>query len=419
MLKPESRVRNLIINFILVLSSVLASFFLVEYFLRNFYPKYEFAAERSNFTIDPIRVWSRLPSSYFDGHHPDTGEIHTVIHNNLALRQHRNFTDQQLENSLNLGFFGDSYVENVRIPVQNSFSEPLDYLLDRRLEDVNVLNFGVDAYGTDQSFLFYSQVSQTVPLDYVFYVFSVNDLRNIYENGLFNINEEGQLVNIPPRRSTWLKRRLGNYHTTYLLIDIVERMRNLFGASHPEEALSELGRRARFRSPRALAIEDQLEAGSMTRDLAWSIEVFRKLLQRWQQMVEENGGKFYVILLPRQGESNTWRIVGEGFSAIDLFQRFNENISDYNYLDIRFKNDGHWNEKGNWLAAVELYRFLETEMSLTPYSDDELFGGARSYFSAFPASWRPKIGTVVDTTSLSDREVIRREYLALDLELVP
>ena len=38
---------------------------------------------------------------------------------------------------------------------QNSFNEVLDYLLNRHEERYNVLNFEVDRFGTDQSYLYY------------------------------------------------------------------------------------------------------------------------------------------------------------------------------------------------------------------------------------------------------------------------
>ena len=48
-----------------------------------------------------------------------------------------------------------------------------------------------------------------------------------------------------------------------------------------------------------------------------------------------------------------------------------------------FKNDSHWNEAGNQLAAVCLYRFLEREMGLPRLAEDELREALYRYYSAF------------------------------------
>ena len=53
--------------------------------------------------------------------HPDTGVRHAVIHNNLALRQHRDFSEDDLVGAINVGVFGDSYTENLRLPSPYSF----------------------------------------------------------------------------------------------------------------------------------------------------------------------------------------------------------------------------------------------------------------------------------------------------------
>lgn len=90
--------------------------------------------------------------------HPDSGRKHPVIHNNLALRQQRDFSTADLAHGVNIGFFGDSFTENVRMEAPYMFQEVLDYLLNVRLDNpvrFNVLNFGGDGYGTDQCYLYY------------------------------------------------------------------------------------------------------------------------------------------------------------------------------------------------------------------------------------------------------------------------
>ena len=136
------RMRNLFANVCLVLVSCVVGLALCEVSLRLFYPKYRHLAD-AQFRRDAERIYSRPPHQRSYVAHPDTGSSHPFYHNNPALRQHRNFSEADLASSINIGIFGDSYVENIRMAAQYSFTEPLDYLLNQHGEPFNVLNFGV------------------------------------------------------------------------------------------------------------------------------------------------------------------------------------------------------------------------------------------------------------------------------------
>ena len=114
---------------VLVVLSVLFTLGVAEIGLRLFYPKYEFAAE-AQFNPDSLRITTRPPNTRRTMHHPDNGKRHLVIYNNHGMRQHRDFLDSVLEGAINVGFFGDSYLENGALPGPYSFTEPLDYLLN-------------------------------------------------------------------------------------------------------------------------------------------------------------------------------------------------------------------------------------------------------------------------------------------------
>ena len=220
----QIRLKSMIYGLILSLVSTVLCLAVVEVSLRMFYPKYEYAAN-ADFNWDTSRIWRRKSNSHYTRNHPDTGRAHAVYHNNLTLRQHRNFEEQELRTAVNLGFFGDSYTENLRLPAPYSFTELTDYLLNTRVPQFNTLNLGVDGYGTDQSFLYYLDFKYAKELDYVFYVFCTNDLRNIYENNIYALDERGGLVRsqVPP--SPWWVRSIRRFHTTYLVVDVLQRLR--------------------------------------------------------------------------------------------------------------------------------------------------------------------------------------------------
>ena len=125
---PWALARTAAVNLSLVLGSLLVCLAAGEGYLRLFHPVYEYAAE-SRYDLDRRRIFARRAHARSFKTHPDTGVRHAVIHNNLALRQHRDFSEDDLADAVNIGVFGDSFTENRGLPIPYSFTEVLDYLL--------------------------------------------------------------------------------------------------------------------------------------------------------------------------------------------------------------------------------------------------------------------------------------------------
>ena len=279
--------KKTVTNLSLSLVSCLLGVLLCELTLRNFYPKYQGAAE-SQFDRDPILLWSRLKNSRGWFRNPDSGSYHPYHHNNLRMRQHRDFSEMDLEDATNMGFFGDSFLENQGMESQYSLTEPLDYLLNLDHRQFNTLNFGVSAYGTGQSFLRYESFRYAETLDHVFYVFTDNDLRNIYENGLFYLDEAGELARSEAIRSSWWIRLVSGLHISYLLLDVGQRLPLVLGEAFAslEEYLFRkdslhhlrMERNERYGSPLAIGIEHDFRKGVRGSEYTDSIiAVFQKL----------------------------------------------------------------------------------------------------------------------------------------------
>jgi tetratricopeptide (TPR) repeat protein len=78
-----------------------------------------------------------------------------------------------------------------------------------------------------------------------------------------------------------------------------------------------------------------------------------------------------------------------------------------------FQNDGHWNEEGNKLVAVYIFKFLLEKLKLGPQEDLIIKKGLYEYFSAFSPiqvsnSWLDK--TPVSTQI---KQIIFLKYLEL------
>ena len=389
MLGNEASIRSTARNLCLFLVSCMAGLALCEASLRLFYPKYLHVAESRFSTRDPN------PNSRNLIRHPDTLTLHPYHHNNLALRQHRNFNEADLASAINIGVFGDSFVENGLMAASYSFTEPLDYLLNQRRQSFNVLNFGVQGYGPGQSFLRYEHFRYAEHLDHVFFVYHQSDLENLSATELFRLDDTGQLVRNEGIRKTWWAPLIGRLHISYLILDVS-------------------GRLFPFRQR------------SLSRDLKNLRTLLVQVIRHWKHLAEDYGSTFSVVLLPTQPEPVISDLLtAEGVEVIDLYACFGDMDPAHpqrlwSQSPYRFKIDGHWNEAGNRWAAVCLYRVLEEKMGLPPLSEGRLQAALFRYYAAFEGEPPLKAEGGAEGAGAPETAVaIREKYLALETQDPP
>ena len=402
-MKGRSR---LVANLALALASCLLGLALVEAALRSFFPKYEHLAA-ALYVRDPILGMVREPGRRGSVAHPDTGERHPFHHNNFGSRQHRNFSAADLEASVNVGFFGDSFTENARMAVQFSFTEPLDHLLNANVGEggraegsregasFNVLNFGVRGYSTQQSLLRYETWELRGALDHVFYLYCHNDL---WENQIDGVGRPGWAA----------PALLGRLHLSYLALDAASRLStDLVTRGFDIAHLFEAGWWT-------LPDRTPLEAAEAVRQGAPDRHaLFRQLLRRFKAAAEGDGASFHLVRLPDlpAGFSVGPIAAEEGVEIVNLQNCFAEldpahQRTPWPRSPYRFRRDNHWNEAGNRLAAVCLHRFLASRLGLPPMSDHEVARVLNQYYAAFET---PALGAPVDPTAAA----IRAKYDAL------
>jgi hypothetical protein len=413
-------IRKIGLNIALMTVALLIGLVLVEVILRVAYPKYADAAS-PKYERDSVAIWAPRPYRRRQAEHPDTGDPHYVIYNSFAMRQSREF--ENLDSATNVAFFGDSYTANLSLPVQYSFTEPLDFLLNINGGPVNVLNFGVNGYGTAQSYLRYKGFARKSALDHVFYVLCANDLRNIYESNLYSLGAEGELVRNPVPEPGWWVKIASRLHLTYLVLDARQRLLyartadvSTYRAAMEQRALH-AKHRERFQTQEAQEIQQNFLAERDAEELSEVVDVFVLLLEDWRREVEANGSRFAIVLLPTGREELFKAIIPESFEVISLLDLIRESREGFEWSDIQFKNDGHWAEEGNMLAAMHLYRHLERIEDLPSLSDTALNESLQAYYSAFENWWRPD-GSAPVAAALEDEFAgIRKKYLASELDV--
>jgi hypothetical protein len=412
-------VSSLIKNLALLALSLLVALVLAELALRAFVPRYEYAAG-SVHERDAGRLIVRRPSSSYTRPHPDSGVRHPVIHNNLALRQHRDVPLEKPPGEVRIGVFGDSFTENPRVPAPYAFTEVLDYLLNTTRPGFNVLNFGVDGYATDQAWLYAQSAPAATSLDVVLYVFAANDVRGLYENDLLALGPDGAIVRKPPPPVAWWVPWLSRLHLTYLALDVRNRIQ---GASDAGEAYDPLearileemrdARDRRTRDATSEAIAGDLKRGEVSaRSEGW-VDLLLAIAGRWRDDVEADGGRFYVVLLPRPKEGLAEPLFRD-FQVINLWRGFEE--AGIEPEAWRFQKDGHWNELGNQDAAILLYERLARDLDLPALDRATLERALGTWYTSFDAGWSPT--RFVEPVELDPQRAaaLRQRYVPLEQE---
>ena len=333
------------------------------------------------------------------------------------MRQHRPISVEPVDGEIRIGLFGDSFTENVRLPVAYSFSEVLDYLLRQQSDRVTVLNFGVDGYGLDQSYLYYLHSPPAQHLEHVVYVFFGNDIKNLYETQLYDLDDDGRLISLGVPSKPWWVPVASRLALSYLVIDTGYWMLGRTGGYEPwsyqaaqKLAVAEETWRERFQDETAARIDFNFNAGTETEEMGHYWELARVILREWAREATVRQDDFRVALLPYLPESR----VADRFAphrVLNLFEEFD--IYGLPSTHWTFANDRHWNELGNFLAAVHLYREFAPTLPGTPMTHRELLRSVHAYYRAF-GGWQPPMLTESWEVPLTELEAIRHRYLALE-----
>ena len=429
--------RSLALNCLCVLLSLAAALAACEAALRLFHPRYHHAAEAQR-EPDEKRIWRPAASSHYRFRHPDTGQLHLVMHNNLGARQHRDFDQESLEGAVNLAFFGDSFTENLRMPVQYSFHAVLDFLLNATAEPnaqparrFNALNFGVDGYGPGQQYLLYRSLPPDVKsaVKHVFYVFWSNDIKDVRRNGIYSLDDHGGLVEHTPEKTPLWTRALARAHLTYAVMDGTSRLRREWRERFPSE-------------DEARETRGQSAGVPSTTKRERDLRVWGAVVRRWQEEVEGAGGSFTVLDLPNTagpmngpagppGKPDRKGIAAHALDSLpdsvetfSLKDCFADTVGDPPPRRmLRFKSNFHWNEAANMVAAHCLYRFMAKRLGLPPLRDEALARQRHRYYRAFAEApdweggrYMPEPPWVLPgELSPSAARAIVEKYLALEM----
>ncbi len=399
--------RNIFYGALLVLSCLAAA----EGILRLIRPDLKFALEAEQYISKDRLFWNPRHTSYFL-EQPDRQDIVLVMHNDLGMRQHRNFSVEKKPGTIRIGIFGGSYVENLRVDVSYSFPEVMDYLFNRIYGDhFEVMNFGTEGYATDQSYQQYLDEGRRLGLDVVFY--------------LFHVDELGQNLANQEARNTAGRKNFGAEHHPVLaavkrysyLADVIEEFfRSLDDGSSAPQILSYYKRNfqpSQLR-PRSLFnnfLETITEEGEKNQEVRRARETFLSIIGEWGKKTHQDSATFVIGFVPRKFAVTQWilpAIWQQGVAVMSLF-------SEWDPLwktppDEFFQRNLPWNEEGNKYAALYFFKKLAVLLGYPEVQDAEIAQAMYEYYSSFPG-YEDAITPFWQSPKAVDPELNKRIYL--------
>ncbi len=214
-----------------------------------------------------------------------------------------------------------------------------------------------------KSYLKYLDFKARSELTHVFYLFFANDLRNIYENQLFDFNKDEIGEPLSPRINPVID-IARKFHVVYLLLDSYVRLKaKIDNETYDPEALNKKVKR-RFvadnlrearRERREIhdeyadsLVKDYLTDAPSESSLEWA-KRFRLLLDAWARDARDAGQEFVILVTPSQVSTDlAKKLFGQQFAGRTVY------IIDYHAEGegiVTFENDAHWNEQGNLRTA--------------------------------------------------------------------
>ena len=365
----------------LVVGSLVVGLILCEVFLRLFAP--QVTRRPPVWGYDQALGWrhiagasGRMVSPEFDVH----------VHINSDGLRDREYDVEKPPDVRRILVFGDSFAEGWGVPIERSFSEEMENHSGTGGESnppIQVLNFGVAGFGTDQELLLFRQHGTRYLPDDVVVLFYANDLwNNQSRKGIgserghkpyFRISAAGELMlrGVPVVKSRYWSLQEGAWNPP-----AAQRFqRYLFEHWHTLAIVGKaLGSSSVPTAQRAKYYEGLYGRTETARDkTGWGLT--GAILREFQQAVVATGARFHLVYVPAivQVEEENWRLkqqlhglAGEDFdlqkpnrqlraiatehqiSFVDLTPTF---VAEARTRTLYFR-DSHWNEAGHALAAA-------------------------------------------------------------------
>ncbi len=298
-----------------------------------------------------ISVFERPQDITLKFKHPDLNTEHYFYYDQNGVKSTNKVATTNKKNII--AFFGDSFTENVGV------SEKFDLvnILDKSVEKYNFVNYGVEGFSIDQTFLRYYKYKNH-NIDTVVYICHTDDypryniIQNIKNDGSFEIKEYNHSL---------LKKTIGKLNLTYLILDAYYNLKFILKKKefYKNKSYLEYKINSFFSNSIVSNILKNTDPKKISGNKRNKLEKdFIKIIKLFNNEVVKSGRDFYVIVYPSERNVNLFNNIK--LKNINIFY-LKKNILDKRY---KFINDGHWNEYGNLEVSKQLLEILKNEKKI-------------------------------------------------------
>ncbi len=317
--------------------------------------------------------WKKVPEDVWTEHHPVLGWVHQknkeathkvakrkiAIHtNSQGMRGLREYALEKPPGFTRISLLGDSFVFGFGVPDDETFGA----LLEQRNPKIEVLNWGVPAYGIAQIYLSYTELAKAYNSDYVIIcIFPDGFFRSTmafadsgHANPYFSLSEDGQIVlqNVPVPPSYSLKTNQFPDLISYGPLESFFRKSILY--RFVKKQIIRLGKNTGWLDPDQTV--DWTVGKVVLKDLIEKIRsdgsvpvIMTVPPERWAK--EHSSRKLHKSLIRFSKKENV--------DIIDLVPVFREAVSREGLTDYYIEHDWHWTLKGHTLVADKIQEHLK------------------------------------------------------------
>ena len=188
-----TRIRNLLINFSILILALVTIFIIAEFVVRLFYkdetvlfPRYHTGAQYGQFTLRKMR-----PNSEF-WHTSSDGSWKFTI-NKQGFRNFKDFEYEKPEGTIRIISLGDSHTQGYEVRQDYTFSAIIEKYLNNQGYNAEVINAGVSGFSTAEELLFLENEGIKYKPDFIVLGFYANDFQDNIKANLFILQENGNL----------------------------------------------------------------------------------------------------------------------------------------------------------------------------------------------------------------------------------
>jgi hypothetical protein len=304
-----------------------------------------------------------------------------------------------------IAVLGDSMVQAIQVPDDAVFTR----LMEKAVDKIEVLNFGVSGYGTTQELLMYEILVERFNPDLV--VVMANGFNDPFDNSIrlqelgggasqeihlrpfYVKGPQGELTLVDPilPEETKKKSRFRSVKS-FLKKFLIVRLGNDIRRDGWTRVWGSFNRRRNAAGKHQAAVETKIPLESVSREIekrekspdwqeAWALtaEIFKLFAEK----VKENGSQLVIVSCPSEPvdivqdteklsalDENLKHIAGElgvDFWAMTPDFRYYIQEKKLDPPHLHFTRDGHWRDLGHRVVADSLLKFLKTKNIINGY----------------------------------------------------